>query len=74
MDNTKISLGTLKEHADEFCGDLIDLFQNKYNFTIDDIYFSDREDLGLSRFTEKFIQFCYTLLADESRLETRTLI
>ena len=72
MDDTKISLGSLKEYADEFCGDLVDLFQNEYNFTIDDIYFSDREDLGLSRFTEKFLQFCYTFARRRIEVENQS--
>ena len=72
MDDTKISLGPLKEYADEFCGDLVGLFQNKYNFTVDDIYFSDKEDVRLSHFTRKFLQFCYNFARRRIEVENQS--
>lgn len=53
-------IGKIKEYADEFCGDLIDLMQEKYEFDINDIYFSDGDSPRMGAFTNEFIKFCYT--------------
>lgn len=53
-------IGKIKEYADEFCGDLIDLMQEKYEFDINDIYFADDDSPRMGVFTNEFIRFCYT--------------
>ncbi len=72
---------TARRYADESWGDLANLLEDKYGFTIDDIVFSDwrthceycggkfdtKKRAGFSRFTEDFMNFCFSL--GQRRLE-----
>ena len=53
-------MSKIKEYADEFCGDLVDLMQEKYGFDINDIYFADDDTPRMGTFTNEFVRFCYT--------------
>lgn len=76
---------TTRRYADEFWGDLANLLEDKYGFTIDDIVFSDKRThceycgkklnekvyRGLSRFTNEFMDFCFVVGRHRLEIERR---
>ena len=75
----------VRMYADKVWGDLANLLEDKYGFTIDDIVFSDerthceccggkldeKEYRGLSRFTNDFSNFCFALAHRRLEVEKR---
>ncbi len=76
---------TARRYADEFWGDLENLLEEKYGFTVDDIVFGDwrthceccgreldaKEYKGFSRFTNDFMTFCFAVGERRFEVERR---
>jgi len=72
-------------YADEFWGELANLLEEKYGFTVDDIVFSDEKThceycggeldperrRGFARFTNDFTNFCFAVGRRRLEVEKR---